>query len=340
LSRFPGNPLHVQGRTLALAGLAADTAICGGAVSFGSRSSQTIGGLFEFCTESYVSGQGANDQMGNVEYDSFQSTHISFRGLIMNRALAESAYILDQDEAFQSPGEKTSSGDPSLEPQSTLKNSQVVKTAVSIIADNTFFRTCLARCLETLAAEFVVNVYEDVDGWRQAPDRPSAAIVLLCATGQKATDAVVQQGLDTIMAASSGARVIVISDIEHPSQMVAALQRGARGYVPMSLDLEIAIGAINLVNVGGTFIPASSLLSLRGANASSTETPVRKRVPDLLTERQLTVLEILRKGDPNKIIAHKLIMSEATVKIHVRNMMKKIHAKNRTELVCMTSELF
>ena len=67
---------------------------------------------------------------------------------------------------------------------------------------------------------------------------------------------------------------------------------------------------------------------------------MRKRGPDILTERQLTVLEILRKGDPNKIIAHKLNMSEATVKIHVRNMMKKIHAKNRTELVCMTSELF
>ncbi|GLS23118.1 DNA-binding response regulator [Labrys miyagiensis] len=214
------------------------------------------------------------------------------------------------------------------------------KLSVSVVAENAFFRSCLARCLDREDSEFEIAAYEHIDAWRQAANPDPKSIVILCANGQPATEAIIQQARQVVQHAVSSAQVIVISDVEKPALMLGALEQGIKGYVPMSLDLEVVIGAINLVKVGGTFIPASTFLMMRDGGGVYGATIVRRRTEDLLTERQLNVLEILRKGDPNKIIAHKLKMSEATVKIHVRNIMKRVNARNRTELVRMTSDLF
>ena len=61
---------------------------------------------------------------------------------------------------------------------------------------------------------------------------------------------------------------------------------------------------------------------------------------DSFTPRQLEILNCLRRGLANKMIAYELQMRESTVKIHVRNIMKKLHATNRTQVVSMTWQLF
>lgn len=260
----------------------------------------------------------------------------------MNIALTDASTNFDRRRPLQYQRDRRVFDNGGDESASTRKDkdSAAEKATISIINDNTFTRDCLSRCLGDAVGEFNIHTHESVREWEKAGAKTAAPIILLCATGRQATENALHQGLDTILQVAADARVIVISDIEDPVGMVAALERGAKGYVPMSLDLDVTIGAVNLVNVGGTFIPASSLLSVRGANTPAAEAKPQKRVSALLTERQLTVLENLRKGDPNKVIAHKLNMSECTVKVHVRNMMKKIQARNRTELVCMTSELF
>jgi DNA-binding NarL/FixJ family response regulator len=57
------------------------------------------------------------------------------------------------------------------------------------------------------------------------------------------------------------------------------------------------------------------------------------------TPRQLLVLEHLQRGSANKIIAHELALSEGTVKVHVRNIMKKLRATNRTQAVSRSYKL-
>jgi DNA-binding NarL/FixJ family response regulator len=212
-------------------------------------------------------------------------------------------------------------------------------TTIALISPNNFFRTCLSRCLKEMGSEFEIRSYNNLDEWLKNAGPDAAKIVLLCATGQKATETVVHQDLETALAAANGVRVVVVSDIDHPDLMVGALQKGARGFVPMSLDLEVFFGAIKLVNVGGTFIPVSGLMSMRSTPASSAESKAAAAAVSFFTARQQEVLEHLRIGDPNKIIAYKMSMSEATVKIHVRNMMRKIKANNRTELVCKSNAL-
>ena len=60
----------------------------------------------------------------------------------------------------------------------------------------------------------------------------------------------------------------------------------------------------------------------------------------VFSPRQLSVARALRKGTPNKIIAYELNMCESTVKVHVRNIMKKLKAKNRTEIAYLTNQYF
>jgi DNA-binding NarL/FixJ family response regulator len=59
----------------------------------------------------------------------------------------------------------------------------------------------------------------------------------------------------------------------------------------------------------------------------------------MFTRRQVAVIDALRKGKANKIIAYELNMCESTVKVHVRNIMKKLNAKNRTEVAYLASGL-
>jgi DNA-binding NarL/FixJ family response regulator len=93
---------------------------------------------------------------------------------------------------------------------------------------------------------------------------------------------------------------------------------------------------MHLVNAGGTYVPASSLVA---AHQSSQEPGTSKRL-GIFTVRQAAVVEALRKGKANKIIAYELNMRESTVKVHVRSIMKKLKAKNRTEVAFLTNGLF
>ena len=69
------------------------------------------------------------------------------------------------------------------------------------------------------------------------------------------------------------------------------------------------------------------------------ETPTAAQ-PNKLTSRQVMVLNHLQQGKANKIIAHELGMSESTVKVHVRNIMRKMGATNRTQAAYKAQSLW
>ena len=81
--------------------------------------------------------------------------------------------------------------------------------------------------------------------------------------------------------------------------------------------------------------PAACLPRVRYLTTSAT--PARQA--SIFTTRQAEVVEALRRGKANKIIAYELKMQESTVKVHVRNVMRKLKAKNRTEVVYKVNEL-
>jgi DNA-binding NarL/FixJ family response regulator len=135
--------------------------------------------------------------------------------------------------------------------------------------------------------------------------------------------------------------VLVISDHEETQQIVDALECGIRGYIPTSTAIAVVVGAIRLVQWGGVFVPVSAItapLREQGLRLSVSSMP-EKNAFGGFTNRQKQVLTCLREGKPNKLIAHELNMCESTVKVHVRHIMKKLGATNRTQVVFLTNNM-
>jgi DNA-binding NarL/FixJ family response regulator len=134
--------------------------------------------------------------------------------------------------------------------------------------------------------------------------------------------------------------VMVISDLEGSrlaSLYRSALKEGVAGLMSTSdTCLSTLRAAIPFIINGGNFLPRDLLLQ------DVSDTPHRPAVSascSLLTPRQNEVLELMRKGKPNKLIAHALGMSESTTKVHVRNIMRAFGAHNRTEAVCEANRM-
>ena len=128
---------------------------------------------------------------------------------------------------------------------------------------------------------------------------------------------------------------IVLSSKYDFEVMRAVIGCGAKGYIPMTMGFEITVEAVRFVLAGGTYVPAECLLSA----ILSAGTPSRPAASGAITGRELAVVRAIHQGKPNKIIAYELNMCESTVKVHVRHIMKKLRAKNRTDVAIKATAL-
>jgi DNA-binding NarL/FixJ family response regulator len=132
--------------------------------------------------------------------------------------------------------------------------------------------------------------------------------------------------------------LIILADSDHLMQILKALEYGARGYIPSSVGIRVCAEVIELALAGGIFVPASSVLAVRQILEANSE--IARPLAGLFTLRQTEVVEALRRGKANKIIAYELNLRESTVKVHIRNIMKKLKATNRTEVAFKLKDLF
>jgi DNA-binding NarL/FixJ family response regulator len=205
---------------------------------------------------------------------------------------------------------------------------------VLVIDRRALLRDCLVRSLKTTNENWVVHAFASVAELQEAdPFRPPPAVIILCHQGRN--DAAVERELALLPEVAPGTPAVVISESEEFDDILAALGHGVRGYIPTSVSLDVAIEAVRLVEAGGTFVPASCLTSSRLRDEAAA---VRRAPPTgRLTPRQAAVLEALRLGKANKQIAYELNMREGTVKAHVRDIMKRLNAKNRTEVAILAN---
>lgn len=130
----------------------------------------------------------------------------------------------------------------------------------------------------------------------------------------------------------------VISDRREAEEAVAAATLGEQAFLSTSMQPDVVRQALTFILGGGTYFPREALLQ-------STSITVRGRIhasapdgdTDGLTRRQYDVLEKLRLGKSNKHIARDLNMQESTVKVHVRQIMRKLGAANRTQAALLAS---
>jgi DNA-binding NarL/FixJ family response regulator len=202
---------------------------------------------------------------------------------------------------------------------------------IAIVDPRTLGRDSLAVALGTMESRFRHQTFARLDEWLQDEQVQKATAAILLGIGSTdADDPGLAEDLRFLARDFGHVPVVVMGDIEASSHVLAILGHGARGYIPTSVSLSIAIEAISLARAGGLFVPASCLKHLhqmppQPAQAAPAEEP-------LLTERQAAVAQAVARGKANKIIAYELNLCESTVKVHIRSIMKKLKARNRTEV--------
>lgn len=148
----------------------------------------------------------------------------------------------------------------------------------------------------------------------------------------------------------STARVVILADGFDLEEMKIAIQAGADGYCLATTGCEALIKYLDLVMLGEVVFPSLALLT---AVLLSSETEaahkdtapvtimshaqaerlmdVRDSVIRSLSSREAEILQCLMEGAPNKVIARKLEVAEATVKVHIKAILRKIRVANRTQ---------
>jgi len=215
------------------------------------------------------------------------------------------------------------------ETQEIAPETSVVR--VGLIDSNRFSRDCLIRAFAECHREFLLLPFASIQDCVRSGE---VDLIMYYSHDDGPFEAVALQQVTALRQALKDVPVIVLSDARsamRPRTIRNALKSGAQGFIPTrTTEMPVAFAAIRFVKAGGTFAPIELLLAGRSGPAASTpETPPACR----LTSRQMTVLTHLRQGKANKIIAYDLGMSESTVKVHVRNIMRKMGATNRTQAV-------
>jgi len=201
---------------------------------------------------------------------------------------------------------------------------------IVLIERRALIRDCLLRCFDGPRSGEVVRGFANVSDWMNARPIPTDAPLILLSTANL-DEAEVHQKIADLAQAEPRAAIVLLGDSEDRERVLGALDKGARGYISTSTPFDVAVKAIHLVRAGGTFVPAESLKASK-LSASTARAAAEPEIRGPFTARQRAVIEALRQGKANKIIAFELNLRESTVKVHVRNIMRKLAARNRTEV--------
>lgn len=137
------------------------------------------------------------------------------------------------------------------------------------------------------------------------------------------------------------ARITIVSDHYHPDEPVSAHRAGANGYFVNVSSCDAFIKSIELVTMGEAVFPPAFLpfaldreLEPEAATMSKVEYAIVVTAEQPITPlspREKAILACLIEGDSNKSIARKIDIAEATVKVHVKAILRKIRVQNRTQ---------
>jgi two-component system, NarL family, nitrate/nitrite response regulator NarL len=171
-------------------------------------------------------------------------------------------------------------------------------------------------------------------------DHPSE-LPILCLVHIDTLDAEVTETVEKLKVQWPSARVVLLTNYMDAAAIVPVFQAGLDGLCSTAMDREPLIRALELVMLGETFIAAAAgnaLLQQRQAGppahairsstlSSATDFPSVNR----LSERETQILHSLTKGASNKLIANNLGVAEATIKVHIKAILRKVQVANRTQ---------
>jgi two-component system, NarL family, nitrate/nitrite response regulator NarL len=203
-----------------------------------------------------------------------------------------------------------------------------------LICRNTVLHTGLRHVLSDTQFALADNVFEptaDVSAFAES----EPVLILLC---EKLSLNEYLEALERLKAQCPSAWLVVLADHLELSAVVRLYEAGLNGLCSPAMLGCALVKALELVVAGETFLPAAvglalleqqSRRSLPDAQAVPTTTAVG--LAGRLTHREAQILRCLMQGASNKMIARELRLAEATVKVHIKAILRKVQAANRTQ---------
>ncbi|MGO4573845.1 LuxR C-terminal-related transcriptional regulator [Microvirga sp. 2TAF3] len=207
-----------------------------------------------------------------------------------------------------------------------------------LVEQNTLLREGLKRILAETPFGIVASAPSLDEALRQwTPD--DKAFLLIMSAGSD-HDEICRQ-IRQLKAERPFAKSIVLVDQYDLKEVISAFQAGADAYLVKSVSCEVLVKSLDLVMLGETVFPAAILKLVReqAAETEKCQAAPEDEASDAagklgkrgLSVRETVILRCLMQGDSNKLIARKFDITEATVKVHVKAILRKIRAKNRTQ---------
>jgi two-component system nitrate/nitrite response regulator NarL len=206
---------------------------------------------------------------------------------------------------------------------------------VLLVDDHTLFRSGLETLLERHNIEVVAATGDGRDGMRLALEiQPD--IVLL---DMRMPD---MNGLEVLRALRNGGMktpIVMLTTSNEERDLVECLRNGAQGYLLKDMEPAELVNALRDIQSGRTVVaPELAGVLARVVQGESVE-PERQETPfSDLTPRELEILCLLAEGQSNKVIARNLGISDGTVKLHVKAVLRKLNVHSRVEAAVMAVE--
>ena len=214
--------------------------------------------------------------------------------------------------------------------------------ATILVGKSILLREGLARILRSANLRIVASISSANN---LLPSKPQLhhPLFLIAHTGDSFDAAIEQIGI--IRDRHPTARIAIVADRYRLGEVISALRAGANGYFVDVMTCDIFIKSIELLMMGETIYPPAFLSFVLDPEINQPDDAVPREEqeqmiliatddtiePQHLSPREKSILRCLVEGDSNKCIARKIDIAEATVKVHVKAILRKIRVQNRTQ---------
>jgi two-component system, NarL family, nitrate/nitrite response regulator NarL len=201
---------------------------------------------------------------------------------------------------------------------------------LAVIDPNTLFRAGLVSLLSAMGFGSVEEV-ASVQELQRAADNRAVPDIVLIDLSRGIDD--IDEAMHQVEAWAPGAKVVFLANELDVERLGTCFASGAFGYLLKDISRNALQESLRLVSVGEKVFP-SRLASLMAGLASRLRDPglnaARLRACNL-SDREIEILRCLVSGQPNKVIAANLDIAESTVKVHLKSILRKTRAGNRTQ---------
>ena len=204
-----------------------------------------------------------------------------------------------------------------------------MENSILIIDDHPLFRKGVAQLINDMGNEFklIGEAQSGKEGIQLAlQHKPDLILLDLNMDGMN--------GIETLIEIKNNeieAYVIVLTVSNAEEDLVAALRNGADGYLLKDLEPEVLQSKLQSAMQGHMVIDQNLSDLLASSIRHEKNAPPEKAEDVSLTNREREILELIAAGKSNKLIARDLNISDGTVKVHVKNLLRKLKVHSRLE---------